>query len=88
MKMKMLIASISGRFDGKVRITDQNPFSSFRLIVEGNGKIGFVKGEGVLNLSPDGDSSTDVKYEGDVQVGIAVRRILPEDDGASGRDAR
>src|SRR5581483_1479386 len=42
MKMKMAMASLSGAFDGKVRITDQQPPSSFRLIVEGSGKIGFM----------------------------------------------
>src|SRR5262249_20569994 len=43
MKMKMILASMSGLFDGKVRIADQDPFSQFGLIVDGAGKIGFVK---------------------------------------------
>jgi len=51
MKMKMALASVSGAFEGKVRITDQTPPSSFRLAVEGAGKIGFVKGEGLLTLA-------------------------------------
>jgi carbon monoxide dehydrogenase subunit G len=75
MKMKMVIASISGLFAGKVKIAEQNPPTSFKLIVEGSGKIGFVKGEGVLNLSPDGDSSTGVKYDGDVQVGGTIAAV-------------
>ena len=75
MKMKMAIASISGLFAGKVKIAEPNPPLSFKLIVEGNGKIGFVKGEGVLNLSPEGDSSTDVKYDGDVQVGGTIAAV-------------
>ena len=75
MKMKMAIASISGLFAGKVKIADPNAPVSFKLIVEGNGKIGFVKGEGVLNLSPEGDSSTDVKYDGDVQVGGTIAAV-------------
>jgi carbon monoxide dehydrogenase subunit G len=75
MKMKMVIASISGLFAGKVKIADPNPPLSFKLVVEGSGKIGFVKGEGVLNLSPAGDPSTDVKYEGDVQVGGTIAAV-------------
>ncbi len=43
MKMKMALAALSGAFDGKVRITDQMPPSSFRLEVEGSGKVGFRK---------------------------------------------
>ncbi|HTR39621.1 MAG TPA: carbon monoxide dehydrogenase subunit G [Bryobacteraceae bacterium] len=74
MKMKMAIASIGGLFSGKVRIADRNPPENFKLIVEGNGKIGFVKGEGLLTLSPQGDS-TDVSYDGDVQVGGTIAGV-------------
>ena len=68
----MALASLSGAFEGKVRIADQNPPSSFRLVVEGTGKIGFVKGEGLLTLADAGEGSTEVKYEGDVQVGGTI----------------
>jgi len=74
MKMKMVIASIGGQFAGKVRLADQHPPESFKLIVEGTGKIGFVKGEGLLNLLPQGDS-TEVKYDGDVQVGGTIATV-------------
>jgi uncharacterized protein len=74
MKMKMAMASLSGAFDGKVRITDQTPPSSFRLIVEGSGKIGFMKGDGLLKLAPK-DSGTEVTYEGDVQVGGTMAAV-------------
>lgn len=52
MKMKVLLAALSGQFEGKVRIADQAPPTSFRLLVEGNGRIGFLKGDGLLRLSP------------------------------------
>lgn len=52
MKMKVLLAALSGQFEGKVRIADQTPPSRFRLIVEGSGRIGFLKGDGLLRLSP------------------------------------
>src|SRR5690242_6735561 len=74
MKMKMTIASMGGLFAGKVRLADHNPPESFKLLVDGTGKIGFVKGEGVLNLAPDGES-TEVKYEGDVQVGGTIAGV-------------
>jgi carbon monoxide dehydrogenase subunit G len=74
MKMKMGIASVSGRFDGKVRIADQKPPVSFRLIVEGAGKIGFMKGDGTLALAA-GSGGTDVKFEGEVQVGGAIANV-------------
>ena len=74
MKMKMVLASISGQFQGKVKITDANPPTSFKMLVDGSGKIGFVKGEGVLNLSTAGDG-TSVQYEGDVQVGGTMAAV-------------
>ncbi len=74
MKMKMMIASMGGLFAGKVRLSDQHPPESFRLIVEGSGKIGFVKGEGLLNLAPQGEG-TEVKYEGDVHVGGTIASV-------------
>jgi uncharacterized protein len=78
MKMKMAIASIGGLFTGKIRLADQNPPDSFRLLVEGTGKIGFLKGEGLLNLAA-GDSaqgeSTEVTYDGDVQVGGTIASV-------------
>jgi len=74
MKMKMAIASIGGLFLGKVRLADQTPPEKFKLIVDGTGKIGFVKGEGVLTLEPTGEA-TDVKYEGEVQVGGTIASV-------------
>ncbi len=76
MKMKMALASLSGAFDGKVRITDQAPPNRFRLVVEGTGRIGFMKGEGVLTLSPSAAAdSTDVAYEGDAQIGGTIAAV-------------
>jgi carbon monoxide dehydrogenase subunit G len=74
MKMKMALASFSGAFDGKVRITDQTPPTSFRLIVEGSGKLGFIKGDGLLKLAPNGEG-TEVSYEGDAQVGGTIAAV-------------
>jgi carbon monoxide dehydrogenase subunit G len=51
MRLKLVLASMSGMFQGKVRVADTNPPDSFRLIVEGAGKIGFMKGDGVLTLA-------------------------------------
>jgi len=75
MKMKMAMSMVSGNFDGKVRIADQNPHSSFKLIVEGQGKIGFVKGTGAINLKAIDEKSTEVTYDGDVQVGGTIAAV-------------
>ncbi len=74
MKMKMAMASLSGNFDGKVKITEQSPPQSFKLLVEGSGKVGFMKGEGLLKFAAK-DAGTDVSYEGDVQVGGTIAAV-------------
>jgi len=78
MKMKVLLAALSGQFEGKVRIADQAPPTSFRLIVEGSGRIGFLKGDGLLKLSPPDAGAaglTVVSYEGDAQVGGTMAAV-------------
>ena len=74
MKLKMAISSIQGLFAGKIRIEDSHPPTSFKLIVEGTGKVGFMKGAGVLTLSPQ-DGATQVAYDGDVQVGGMIAGV-------------
>jgi carbon monoxide dehydrogenase subunit G len=74
MKMKMALASLSGAFEGKVRIMEQTPPESFRLVVEGSGRVGFVKGDGLLKLSPV-EGGTEVSYEGDAQVGGTMAAV-------------
>jgi uncharacterized protein len=74
MKMKMVLASLSGVFEGKIRLTDQNSPSSFRLIVEGSGRPGFIKGDGLLRLTPAANG-TEVSYDGDVQVGGTIAAV-------------
>ena len=74
MKMKMVISSVKGLFGGTVRLADQSPPDSFRLLVEGSGKVGFVKGEGVLTLAPI-EAATEVRYEGEVQIGGMIAGV-------------
>ena len=74
MKMKLVLASISGLFAGKVRIADPEPPASFRLLVEGQGKIGFINGAGILTLSPS-DTGTEVQFDGEVQVGGTIAGV-------------
>jgi carbon monoxide dehydrogenase subunit G len=74
LKMKMVLASLSGAFEGKVRLTEPKRPERFRMLVEGTGKIGFMKGEGELRLAPK-DGGTEVCYEGDAQVGGTMAAV-------------
>ena len=68
MKMKLAVSSISGLFSGKVRIADKIPPTSYRLYIEGQGKLGIVRGSGLLTLSAQSDGTL-LQYQGEVQIG-------------------
>ena len=68
MLLKIGIAAVKGSYKGKFEIADAEPPHRTRLIGEGKGLPGFVKGEASIQLSPQ-DQGTLVSYEGDVQVG-------------------
>ena len=74
MQMSLVISSVKGLFDGTVRIEDQQPPESYRLQVEGRGKIGFMGGGGLLQLRDAGDV-TDIDYEGEVKVGGLIASV-------------
>ena len=68
------IAAITGRYEGTVEMRDLDPPNSYRLIVEGRGKPGFVTGGGAISLR-DTDGGTRVTVDGTVQVGGTVARV-------------
>jgi carbon monoxide dehydrogenase subunit G len=73
-EMKMAVSSVQGLFGGKVRLADQSPPDSFRLLVEGSGRAGFIKGEGLLTLA-EVEATTEVTYDGEVQVGGMIAGV-------------
>ncbi len=79
--IKAGVAAIRGTFLGYVQITDEQADQSYRLIVEGSGGPGFVKGEAVITLT-DEEGGTHIEVVGDGQVGgmiagVGQRVLLP-----------
>jgi len=68
------VGSIKGVFNGSVRLEDMRPPEHFRIVVEGKGTAGFLKGSGELDLEDQGDA-TFVHYTGDVQVGGTIASV-------------
>lgn len=66
--LKIGIAAVKGSYKGKMEIADAEPPHRTRLIGEGKGLPGFVKGEALIQLTPQ-DQDTLISYQGDVQVG-------------------
>jgi carbon monoxide dehydrogenase subunit G len=68
------VGSIKGIFNGSVRLEDMRPPEHFRIVVEGKGTAGFLKGSGELDLEDQGDATV-VHYTGDVQVGGTIASV-------------
>ena len=72
--LTLAIAAISGRYTGTVAMLDKDPPHSYRLVVEGNGKAGFIKGEATFELVPE-DGGTLVNVSGRGEVGGLIARV-------------
>ena len=68
------VGSIKGVFTGNVRIEDAREPEHFRMVIEGKGQPGFLKGSGELDLE-ERDGVTVVNYKGDVQVGGTIAGV-------------
>ena len=68
------VGSIKGIFTGNIRLEEMQPPQHFRMIVEGKGQPGFLKGAGDLNIEAR-DGVTAVIYQGDVQVGGTIAGV-------------
>ena len=70
------ISAITGRYEGTVKMTDKREPDGYTLVVEGQGKPGFVKGSATVSLSQnDSGATTRVDVAGKVQVGGTIARV-------------
>jgi carbon monoxide dehydrogenase subunit G len=72
--LTVALAAITGSYTGTVSIADKTEHTSYRLIAEGQGRPGFVKGNSLIALRSDG-GSTIVDVKGDVQTGGPIARV-------------
>jgi len=73
-RLKVAMAAITGTYEGTVTLTDQVPLTSYRLVAEGQGRPGFVKGTSTITLRADG-ATTVVDVSAAVQTGGAIARL-------------
>ena len=72
--MKVGIGPVKGTFKGYVRLEDMRPPEYYRLIVDGKGGPGFVKGTGDFDLQ-ERDGGTAIAYKGEMQVGGVIAGV-------------
>jgi carbon monoxide dehydrogenase subunit G len=73
-RLTVALAAITGTYDGIVTLTDLLPPTSYRLLAEGKGRPGFVKGSAAVSLRSDG-AATIVDVAGTVQTGGPIARL-------------
>jgi carbon monoxide dehydrogenase subunit G len=67
--MNVRIGPVAGAFSGRIVVSNEVAPESCTLSVEGRGKPGFAKGTGNVHLLDQGDGTTLMKYEGEMQIG-------------------
>lgn len=72
--MKSGVGAIKGVFNGNVKLEEMRPPEHYRIVVDGKGQPGFVKGAGDFDLEEDGDATV-IKFAGDLQVGGTLASV-------------
>ena len=73
-ELTLAVAAVSGRYTATIALVDQRPPRSYRMLVDGSGKAGFVKGEATVELAGDGEATV-VTVTGQGQVGGLIARV-------------
>jgi uncharacterized protein len=69
------IGPVRGTYKGTVQIKDRKAPKSYRLIIEGKGGAGFVKGDGVVSLTSGASGGTKVDVKGSGEAGGMLARV-------------
>ncbi|MEA2641760.1 MAG: uncharacterized protein QOF51_3154 [Chloroflexota bacterium] len=72
--MEIGVAAIKGTYQGKAQLAEKDPPYRYKLIVEGAGGPGRVRGEGVLTLEEQGDGTV-VTVDGDAQISGLIASV-------------
>lgn len=73
-KLKIKVGPVQGKFTGNIKLMDIVAPESYRMVVDGKGAPGFVKAEGNLKLTGQGNQ-THMAYEGSAQVGGRIASV-------------
>jgi uncharacterized protein len=68
------IAAVKGTYAGTLKITEKQAPTHYKIVLEGTGGAGFMRGEGTVDLAAQG-SETLVRWAGDIQVGGLIAGV-------------
>jgi hypothetical protein len=72
--LNIKVGPVQGKFKGRIKLSDIVPPESYQMDVDGKGAQGFVKANGGLRLTGQGDK-THMTYEGTAQVGGRIASV-------------
>lgn len=73
-KLTAGVGPVKGVFTATVSLQDIVAPEHYKLVVEGKGQPGFIKGSGELNLK-DAGNATEIQYSGDINVGGLIASV-------------
>lgn len=73
--MRVGVAAVRGEYSGSVAVADKVHLQSYRMILQGKGRGGSVRGEGELRFSDAENGGVIVSIEGDAQITGVIARV-------------
>jgi uncharacterized protein len=73
-ELVVALAAVTGNYGATVAIEDKVAPDSYRLVVQGTGRSGFVRGRAAIRLDPVPDG-TAVEVDAQVEVGGLIARV-------------
>lgn len=73
--VKVGVGAVRGTYKGQVQLVDKVPNERFRMLVQGRGGPGFIKGEATVALVAAGEDACDVQVVADGQVGGMIAGV-------------
>lgn len=74
LSVKVMVPSITGSYDGTVRVVEKQPIESYRLRGEATGRLGWVKGDAAFSLA-ETEAGTEVSSRMSFQTGGAISGV-------------
>ena len=75
--VKVGVGAVKGVYKGQVQLVDRREPTSYRMLVQGKGGPGFIKGEASVTITPAADApgECDVAVVGEGQVGGMIAGV-------------
>lgn len=69
------VGPVQGTFQGKVKLTDVDPPNGYHMELEGQGRPGYVRGQGDIRLESTPDGKTIMHYSGEAQLSGRIASV-------------